>query len=527
MRGALTGTGAMLRLVLRRDRVRLPVWILAVAGLLISSVASVPSLYATEADRLTYTAAVGDNPVAVIMGGPGAGLPSLGGIVVFEMGIVGYLAVGLMSVLLVVRHSRAEEETGRTELLRATVVGRYAGPVAALLAVAGAGVAVAGIVAVAMIVVGLPVAGSIALTASVAVLGLTMAAVAALAAQVTEHARAASGLAVTVLAAFFVLRAAGDVGNAALSWFSPMGWAIAVRPFAGERWAILLLPLGLALAVAAAALMLVDRRDVGAGLVPVRTGRGTASRWLSGTFGLALRQYRASLAGWAVGLFILGLAYGSVGEAVEELVGQNDALAEFVAADGASLVDSFFAVAAVMVALLAGGFALQTSTRLRSEETAGRLEAVLGAAVPRWRWAGSHLLVAAAGSAGLLLAAGLGLGLGYAIQTGDVRQIGRLVAATLVYVPAVWTLVGIVAAVFGLLPRAVAAGWAVLVLSAFVALLGRSVRPPDWVMKLSPFQHTPQLPSEALSVVPLAVVTFVAIALMAGGVFAFHRRDIG
>ncbi|MDQ3454841.1 MAG: ABC transporter permease, partial [Actinomycetota bacterium] len=126
----------------------------------------------------------------------------------------------------------------------------------------------------AMVAVGLPMAGSLALAASFVVFAATTASVAALAAQVTEHARGASGLAVTVLAAFFVMRAAGDVGNAALSWFSPMGWAIAVRPFGGERWAILLLPLGVAFAVAVAALLLVDRRDVGAGLRPARPGRG-------------------------------------------------------------------------------------------------------------------------------------------------------------------------------------------------------------------------------------------------------------
>ncbi|MBA3249616.1 MAG: hypothetical protein H0T66_04755 [Geodermatophilaceae bacterium] len=202
-------------------------------------------------------------------------------------------------------------------------------------------------------------------------------------------------------------------------------------------------------------------------------------------------------------------------------------MAEFVAAEGASLADSFFAVAALMVALLTGGFALQTSARLRSEETAGRLEPLLGAAVPRWRYAGSHLLVAAAGSVGLLLAAGVGLGLGYAVQTEDVTQIGRLAGAALVYTPAVWSLVGAVALLFGLLPRAVAVSWAVLVLAAFVALLGGSVRLPDWATNLSPFQHTPRLPVDALAVAPLAVITVIAVGLTAGGVLALRRRDIG
>ncbi|CAN5782517.1 hypothetical protein BH18ACT7_BH18ACT7_10340 [soil metagenome] len=113
------------------------------------------------------------------------------------------------------------------------------------------------------------------------------------------------------------------------------------------------------------------------------------------------------------------------------------------------------------------------------------------------------LLVAAAGSVGLLLAAGVGLGLGYAVQTEDVTQIGRLAGAALVYTPAVWSLVGA------------------------LALLGGSVRLPDWATNLSPFQHTPRLPVDALAVAPLAVITVIAVGLTAGGVLALRRRDIG
>lgn len=523
----LAGTGAMVRLVLRRDRIRLPVWVLAVVGLLMSSVASVTSLYATAAERETYASAVGGNPVAVVMGGPGAGLPSIGGIVTFEISVTGYVAVALMSLFLVVRHTRAEEEAGRTELLRAGVVGRHAGLAATLLVVAVADVAVAAAMAVGMVGFGLPVAGSVALAASFAVFGLVMAAVAAVAAQVTEHSRGASGLAAAALAVFFVLRAAGDVGGGTLSWASPMGWALAVRPFAGERWWTLALPLAFAATLVAAASALAGRRDVGAGLMPARPGRPAASRWLAGPLGLAMRQHRAGLAGWAVGLFLLGVAYGSVGDAVEELVSENDALAAFVAASGADLVDSFFAVAASMVALIGSGFALQVTLRMRSEETAGRLEPLLATALPRWRWAGSHLLVAAGGSAVLLGLAGLGLGLAHAALTGDAGQVWRLTRATLVYAPALWTLVGVAAALFGLLPRAAAAAWAALAACAFAVLLERALQLPQWLVDLSPFGHVPQLPVAALEAAPLAAMSAVAVALVTAGLVGLRRRDVG
>jgi len=523
----LSGTRAMARLVLRRDRVRLAVWVLALLALVLSSVASVTSLYATASQREAYTAAVGDNPVAVIMGGPGTGLPSLGAIVVFEVAVVGYVAVGLMSVLLVVRSTRAEEEAGRTELLRAGPVGRWAGPAAALAVVAGADLAVGVGTALGTAALGLDLSGSLALGASLAAFGLVMAAVALLAAQVSEHARAASGLGAALLGAFFVLRAAGDVGDGALSWASPMGWALAVRPFAGERWAVLLLPLALAVALATAALLLLDRRDVGAGLVAVRPGPATASSRLAGPLGLAVRQHRAAVAGWGAGLFLLGAAYGSVGESVQELVSQNEALAAFLAAGGTDLVDSFFALAAAMMALAGGGLALQVATRVRAEEVAGRLEPLLATALPRWRSAAAHLVVAAVGVALVLALAGLGLGLAHAALTEDAGQVPRLLGAALVHVPAAWVLVGATALLFGWAPRATGAAWALLAGSAVVVLLGQTLRLPGWVVDLSPFSVVPAVPAEHLAVAPLVWLTALALALAAAGVAGLARRDVG
>jgi len=146
--------------------------------------------------------------------------------------------------------------------------------------------------------------------------------------------------------------------------------------------------------------------------------------------------------------------------------------------------------------------------------------------VPRWRWAASHLLVAVLGSTIVLGLAGLGLGLAHAVLTDDPAQVGRLTAAVLVYAPAVWTLIGVVAALFGLLPRAVGAVWAVLAVCAFLVLLGETLRLPDWTMDLSPFQHTPQLPAEAWSPGPLLMLVAVAAVLVAAGLVGLRRRDL-
>lgn len=524
---ALAGTGAMVRLALRRDRVRLVLWVGGISVLMLSTAAAQMRVYATPEDIAAYAASVGESPAAKALQGAGFGLDTIGGIVAYEGLLFGCVVVALMAVLLVVRHTRAEEEAGRAELLRAAEVGRQAG-LAAALAVTTATSAVIGlIVAAGYVALGLPAAGSLATGLALAGVGAVFAGVAATTAQVTEHARAASGAAAAVLGLAFVLRAVGDVGDGRLSWLSPLGWAQRTRPYADERWWPFLLLLALAVLLAVAAAALLAQRDVGAGLVAARPGPAQASRWLTGPGALAVRLQRGAVLGWAAGLLLLGAAYGSVGEEVESLAAENDAIAAFVEQRGVSLTDSFFSTAALMIGLLAAGCAVQATVRARVEESAGRVEPLIATATSRWRWAGSHLAVAAIGATLVLALAGLGLGVTHAVLTSDAGQVPRLVGAALVQAPAVWVLVGLGAALLGLAPRATSAVWGVLGLFVVLGLFGSTLDLPGWLVAASPFDHVPQLPAADVSAAPLVVLTLVAAALGGVGVIGLLRRDVG
>ena len=85
------------------------------------------------------------NPAAVLLSGPGYGLDdyTLGAMVANEVALAVMVAAAIMSIQLVVRNTRAEEESGRAELVRAGVVGRRAALTAALLETALANAAIA------------------------------------------------------------------------------------------------------------------------------------------------------------------------------------------------------------------------------------------------------------------------------------------------------------------------------------------------------------------------------------------------
>ncbi|MGH8791670.1 MAG: ABC transporter permease, partial [Stackebrandtia sp.] len=310
---SLKGTGTLIRFTLRRDRIRLLVWISAIVFFAVSFLPSFKELYPDAASRQAR-AALMDSPAARAMSGPGFGLDdyTFGAMIANEYLAMMALIIALMSVLLTVRYLRAEEETGRAELVRAAVVGRHAPMVSALTVVVGVNLTIALVLTALMpaSLDALPADSSFLYSMSLAAVGVVFAGVGAVASQITYSARGASGLGMAVAGAAYVLRAVGDAGDGNLSWATPIGWSQFTKSYVDDRW----WPLGISLAVAVAltvlAVSLSVRRDVGAGLRQPRGGAADAPRWLSGPLGLAWRLQRGTLIAWACGLALFGMVYG-------------------------------------------------------------------------------------------------------------------------------------------------------------------------------------------------------------------------
>ncbi len=529
LESSFTGTRRLLWLVLRRDRFRIAMWMLGLVGLMAVSASSIVALYTTKEDLEGYARTVRGNSALIIQAGPGYGLddPTLGAVVMNETAQWLFIAAAVMSVFMVVRHTRTEEETERAELVRAAPVGRHAALAAAMIGALVVNAAIAAGNVAALVAFGLPTAGSLAFGASMVGVGMVFAGVAAVAAQVASGSRAAlaaGGLAVGVA---FVLRAIGDVGSGVLSWTSPIGWAQSIRPYADERWWVLALPLVATIVLVAGARALQDHRDYGSGLVAQRAGRAEATALLSSPLGLAVRLQRGALIGWAVGLGALSFFYGLVADQAEQIIEDNPDMADFFAQLGvASVTDAFLSTAMLIMALFGTGFTVSSVLRLRSEELAGRVDPVLAAPIGRRRFATSHLAVALLGTVVVAFAIGAAMGVGTAIVLGDAGRVGELLAAGLVMVPAMWLLAGATLLLYGVRPRWALAAWALVAWVFVAAMFGSLLDLPQWLLNLSPFQHVPALPAAPMAWLPVVVLTAVAAALIAAGLAALDRRDI-
>ena len=520
---SLVGTGALVRLILRRDRWLLALGILLLAGYPILGVENASAGYVELAE----------SPGMLMLHGQLYGT-SRGALATWSS--VDFLwAYGLVSLLMVIRHTRADEEAGRRELLGATVAGRHSGLAAALAVTLAGNLALALVTAAGEIAQGLPATGAIAFGLMLAAVGWTFATLGALVAQLTQSAAAARGIGVAVLGMTFLLRAAGDVGGAGgswswLSWLSPLGLANEIRPFAGERWWILALFAVIVAALTSAAVALSARRDVGAGLVRPGLGPARATPWLRGPVALAWRLQRGPMLGWVVGLVVLAGVFAGTAESAGEFFADSEQLKGMFERLGgrAGASDVFLAAIFGILGLIAAGYAVQAALWLRTEEEQLRAEPVLATATARLRWVASHLAFSLLGPAVALAAAGLVAGLVYGVSVGDLgRQVPRMLGAATVQLIGVWVLTGIVVALFGLLPRLAPAAWVAWVAFLILMMIGAVFQVSQTLLDLSPFTHLPKLPGGHLDRTTLAWLLGIAAGLTLAGLTGVRHRDIG
>ncbi|TLP78957.1 ABC transporter permease [Nesterenkonia sphaerica] len=527
-----TGTLGLLRFMLRRDRFRSTVWVAGI-GLLGFYFAHAIQVIAEDEAELAQLATLFTDPVGRLMTGPAFGMEAPTFERFFSAGYVLfiYLLIALMSMFTVVRHTRAEEQSGRAELLRSNVVGRHATLSATLSLVVLLNLAAGLLVFGGALTAGYAAEGSALVAAAGAGSGLFFAGTAAISAQLSASARACSAMAGAALAAAYVIRMGGDMaaqGGSVLSWFSPLGWAQQTAPYVEDRWWILALLFGTAAVQLWIGYWLSTRRDLEASLVPTRLGRQYARPALGSPLGLAVRTLKGGLRGWGIGLVLAGLVFGAYAQTLLD-AGEN--LPEEIRQifTGESMVLGYLAHRGVFLAIFVAAAGVGGLTQLRGEERRGRAELLLSAPVSRTKWLGTHLVVILGGAALLLLLVGLGMGLGAAavLEADAGRYFVYCVAASVLQLPAVLAVLGIVTALFGWWPRAAGpVGWTLIGYCAFMITFGQLLDLPEVFHQVNIFGHLAQYPVEDVTWAPILALSALGLIGLLSGIWGWNRREI-
>lgn len=522
----LAGTGILLKVALRRDKVMVAITVLLVAVLVTASDRATRNLYphgtAVQAGLLTTMR----NSAFVAIYGPLPQAASIDAVGIAKALLPSGLALAVLAQVIVRRHTRAAEESGMAELIGAQVVGRHAALSAALTLAAGAVLAGAALSTVGLCLVGAPVVGALDFGLCLTVMGLTGAGVAAVSVQVAGSARGAGQLGLGALGVLYLMRMIGDTTLPGLSWLSPFGWAEKSAPFADNAWWIVVPGLIAFRLLVGGSFVLLDRRDLGAGLVPPRRGRARGR--LRGASGLTWRLLRGSVAWWFVGFGVLGVVVGSLTSTLTSSADSavQDMLRTLGGGHG-SFIDLYLATEISTCAVIATAAGISVTGHLAAEERARRLDQLLSTPLSRRRLLAPYVIGAVLLPAGLMM-----------VFTGTIAAADRLTASgartdgmallrsAVVTFPAMWTIVAVSVLLVGARVAWMPASWAILVLAGTVAQFGGLLSLPHWVRTWSPFDHLTAFPAAHVDAATVTTTTAVAVLLTAAGSYLFMRRQI-
>ncbi|CAM3403688.1 ABC transporter permease [Marinicrinis lubricantis] len=519
------------RFIWRRDWLRIFVWIAAITFFTVLIAISLNDLYPTDADKAAIAATM-ENPAMTAMIGKSEGLDhyTTGAMVSHQMLLFTAIAVAIMNILIIIRHTRNDEEEGRLELLRSLPTGRLSQPGAAIFVALTVNVLLSMIVGLALFALNIEsidFSGSMLYGTALGASGLLFATAAAFFAQLTENSRGASGYSFAVLIAAYLIRAAGDVGSEWLSWLSPLGWVMATNAYVHNDWIPVFLMIFTAAALTALAFYMNSIRDIGAGLLPSKPGKEHASKSLLSPFGLAFRLGRTGFIAWAVGMLVLGMSYGSVLGDVESFANEIEMLIDALPqTDGVTLREQFIAMILSIMSMICTIPALMSLLKLKGEEKRNRTEHLLSRVVSRAKLLGGYSAMAWLSSICMLFLAAFGLWIaGEAAVDGGISFI-TVMKGAFVYLPAMWLMIAISVWLFGMFPKYTGFVWLYLGYSFFTVYMGGMLQLPEWIGKLSPFGNVPMIPVEELSASGFILLLVLVALFMAAGVSGYNRRDV-
>ncbi|WP_350347985.1 ABC transporter permease subunit [Agromyces sp. G08B096] len=531
---------ALLGQRLRRDRWQLLLWILGTSLLAYASVSAVDDTYGEESDREEILAvAIATRTILIFRGTPNG--TDEGAFVFFLLFAWLALMGGLMSTFLAVRHTRAEEEQGRAELIAATPAGRILPTVATVVHGVLANVVLGLGIAVAWIATGLDPAGSFTAGAAMAASGVAFLAFGLVAAQLFRTSRSANSWSVGFVLAAYLLRGIGDAAGTPTddlqhvtpawpSLLSPIGYGQMTGAYVENDLLPLLVPLAFAAVAVAGVFWLQSVRDQGASLVAGRAGRASAGGSLSSSFGLAWRLNTGILAAWTVGGIATGLLATSLSSVIEQAAGTSPEIVDTLRAaigDDATLEQAFIATFYGVVGILAACCAVQVGIRARQEEAHGTAELVLATPVPRVRWLLEYAIVGAAVIVIVLAASAAAGVLGALAGDAPADLVPNVLEAAAAQLPACLVFLGLTLLVFAFAPRAtVAVGWTIVGLGAILGTFGPILQLPDALVDLSPFAHSPVPAGEDTDWTGGFWMLGIGVAAAAIAVASMRRREL-
>lgn len=527
--------GYLTRFYLRRDWLKIVIWMIGLVGLMGVGGGKFDGLYGTKAAMDSIVSTL-KTPAMVSLFGPFTAQQPYNVALIFavEMMVFMGLFMAMMNIYFAVRGTRAEEDSGILELIRAHSVGKYAPLLASIMELLIINV-VTGILEslslMAANMTGADSTGSWLFGLGLAAVGFMFGVFSLLMAQLSDNARGATMLSYLVLALLYLVRMMTDVSNPDYTWWSPFGWIEKLSVYDQNNWWPLFAMLVVSLVTIAVTFYAYAHRDVTAGLIATRSGRKRASVLLAGPFSLIFRLERTSFFVWMIGMFVLGVSYGSIFGTVGDIMKSNPAMAGLlgenaVNAANQTVILNFAALLSIVFVVLGTVPAMQIVLKLNGDERKGWLEQIHAKSISRLHLYCSYVVMALITGTLALLLGILGMyAAGQSVMDSPL-PLSRFLRSFYGYLPALLVTVGIGAVLAGLLPRLQSISWIVPIYGFISLYLGELLGLPKWSLKLTPYGWINKVPLHNVQWNMTWEFLVLALVLFIIGFIFYRRRDM-
>lgn len=523
-------TAQLIHFMFKRERINSTLWIIGLVALTVLVAIAFENMYSTP-EELLGMAETMKNPAMIAMVGPVFGETyTLGAMMSQMMLLFTGIAVATMSIFIVIKHTRADEESGRFELIRSRPVGKLADIKATMSVVFIVNLIMAVLIAIGLAILNIDsmdLTGSIVYGASIGVIGIFFASIAALAAQISSTRSGAYTISFIALAVMYIMRAIGDAGSNFLAYISPLGLFMHGAPYVYNVWWPLIIIFVISILINLVVFILKSKRDLGEGLIAAKKGRSDAKNSLLSPMGLSLKLLRGMLIGWFITMFVFGASYGSIFGDLESFLEGNEMMQQiFLSNTDFTFAEQFLTTLLVMYSMFITVPVLLILNKIRTEEKKGRIEHLYTKPIARRKVFANYILITLVSSIIMMTLFVVGLWAAAYTVMAEPLLLTTALAAGLVYLPAIWVMMGLAAFLIGNAPKRFNLIW-YYAAGAFVVLyIGRMLNFPEWLDKLFPFAYVPQVPVEHFEIMPLIILTALANILFMAAMRGYEKRDI-
>ncbi len=496
------------------------------------TIAAYDTAYPSVSERKSMSTILGSNPATKVLFGTPVQLEHTGAFVFWRIGSFIAICVAIWALLSATRLLRGEEESGRSEALRAGVwpFRLHLGITLATLCAQSLMMGVVVAISCAALIPHERVSAA-AFGMAIALVGVCFVGVGALTSQLFDTRRTAAAIAGAVLGVAFSVRAVADLaGISWLLWLTPLGLFERSHPYTGQRSWFPVVVLGVICTITLSlAFLVAARRDYDSGLIRSTDVARTRRYWLGSPTGFVARSLLGSSVAWMVGVSAFSILMGLMARPATDFSRQTPEVQQLLARLGKNfaMADAFVGSIFGFMALALALYVVFMMGHLANEEHEGRLDTLFSGMWSRTRFFVANVMTVCVYAALISLLSGAFLYFGAALNDGGVTLRSVMLGA-LNILPALVTVVGFAAFLGAFFSRhggGIALG--VVVASFVLSMVGSLMEWPSWALGLSPFHHVKAVPLVAWPWDSNTMLFGIGVVLCVAGAVRFRARDIG